>query len=359
MRPSRKRLASSGFAIFCVSALRLSNAQAATVIVNVNSVSGLYSAFSTADSNINNTYEIHLAPRTYTLLRPAANDPGDRNSRTTGSLKLRSGHVRIIGAGGDENLAGNYVLDGGRVGTSTGTSIFNISPLSLPSSFRPSLDVRGVVIQNAFSSAALAPIDVAGGVLTLVSCHLMNNQSQNTPGGALYAASSTVTIANTFFDGSVLSDAVGSVVCGGGVFGSGGAIYLASSSADISYSTIQGGIACRGGGIFFSGSSTNTLNIRNSTILQNSAVTSGGGIYLGGSGNVILLFDTIGNNLADSVPSGDLAVELPWIISTGRSRWREISSPKTRSPFHSSTATRLFQPRIAGSTVPWRCRDSI
>src|SRR5262245_46946087 len=253
-----------------------STAEASTIVVNVNSVSGLYQEFINADADPANTHEIRLAPLAapYKLRCPISGD----TQTTTGSLKLTRGSVRLIGAGNDENGAANFVIDGGWT-ASTCSSFVKLKATGPNATVFPSLVVRGVTFQNAANGAAgLAPFDVQYGTLDLGYSHVRHTQSLSNGtkgGGAIYAISSRVTINRSYLEDGTTADAVGGNICGGGVFGWGGSVLFEDAGVTtngppsvltITQSTIRTSQGCRGGAVAYLSKVATSLVMKNNTI---------------------------------------------------------------------------------------------
>jgi hypothetical protein len=278
-----------GAVIALSGSLATTPASAALRVVNVSNVTQLYKAFGDADADANNQYEIRMAAGYYRLTCPP-ND-GDTSNHTRGSLKLRYGNVRLIGAASEGDNS-DYMIDGGYE-SNLCSSIFYVGNST---TFQPRLEVRNVKLQNAYSNQyGRSPIDVTNATLILSGVRMQRMRSQ-TPGGAIYASRSNVTITSTFIqDANIPSATVD--YCGGVVL-SGGALYLSNTSASIRNSTITSSGACRGGAIWWAGSSFNSLTIDQSTFAQNWAINRGGALIVGGPGSLNIIFSTIASNTA-------------------------------------------------------------
>ena len=265
---------------------------ALTQVINVSTVSQLYGAFRTAASS-SNAIEVRLAPGTYFLTSPSSTDPGDTTNLSTGSLKVKRGNVTLIGA---SNLSGasSFVIDGGR-NSGRRIPLLYVAGSGNP---QPVVTVKGITFQNSSGPTARSPIHVNLGVLKMSNSVVFNTQTQGQGGGGLYAnTKSNITLSRCLFSNNVLEGGLGSTRCGG-FFDDGGALQISNSSAFIEYSTFISGIACRGGGIFISGTPSDTFSINQSTITNNEAKTRGGGLMIFGNPKVNLNFNTISSNTA-------------------------------------------------------------
>jgi hypothetical protein len=268
--------------------------QAATIVVLVSTTTQLYTAFELADSRPNDFFEIRLSPGFYGLIKNTSSDTGDTSNRTMGSLKLKTGRVKLIG-GSNRSLAGDYKIDGGWTtqDNKPAAGFFYV----VGNTFEPSLEVSGVTLSNSWpTTSGRSPIQVSKATFRIINSNVVRTQMSGGGGGALTAGgNSTVSIQHTEFN----SNGIQMLNPCGGVVNSGGAIALGNVTADISYSTIMNGSACRGGGIYYvAGSSVYSLVIRNSTITGNNAANRGGGVLVGGSGRLSMFFNTIYQNVA-------------------------------------------------------------
>jgi hypothetical protein len=90
----------------------------------------------------------------------------------------------------------------------------------------------------------------------------------------------------------------------GGQTAFGGGIGITGGYATIVKSTISYNSACRGGGIAKGG--TGTFYLENSTVAKDTAYSRGGGIlFYAPSGDAILRFNTIAENVAGAARNGD------------------------------------------------------
>lgn len=281
-------------------------AEAATVVINVNSVASLYQAFVTADANPANVYQVRLAAGTYRLPCPPSGD----TQTTSGSLKLTRGSVTLIGADADENAAASFVIDGGWSGTSRCSSFFKVGAAGPNATVFPSLDVRGVTLQNGNNtSASLAPIEVRYATFSLSASRVRHTQAKHGVfgGGAIFAVDARVTVSRSYLEDGTAEDAVSGQGCGGGVFGYGGSIYFSDDGVSsnrpsptliISQSTIRTSQACRGGAVAYDSSPLSRFYLLDSTIAENTAVILGGGLYLAKQGQAQIFGSTIAKNKA-------------------------------------------------------------
>ncbi|HEX6276668.1 MAG TPA: hypothetical protein VFZ53_26680 [Polyangiaceae bacterium] len=295
------KVAASASAIF---ALWGTDAEAATIPVSVSTVPQLYAAFQVADSRPSDVIEIRLAPGVYSLVKnTSTSDPGDTSSRTSGRLKLKYGKVKLIG-GANRGASFDFIIDGGWFGNNGYTTAFAMVGVD-GSSFRPELYVYGVRFENAWG-ARMPPIQVLNARFEMYNSSVSNTRVDGSGGGALNANSnSSITISHSFFQYNSVYWAVQGHSCGGS-FDSGGALQISNSNAWIENSTFMGGIACRGGGLSFTASSSYRLVVNQSSFIDNVARTLGGGIHIGGvaSGSpaVTLNFNTIAHNVAAQQP---------------------------------------------------------
>lgn len=248
--------------------------------INVSTSAQLVSAFMTADSNPNNTYDVVLAKATY---KPAS------------TLSLKKGHVNLIGSSSGSSPT-QYVIDGQSkqiVIAVTGSS---------------SLDVKGVTIQNGSAGFTLSGggLNITNGAwVNLTSCIVQNNRSSQ-PGGGISVGNATLQMTYVTVDGNSNSQypACGGGGGGSGVTGGGGglATYL-GASVDVYQSTFTNNKACRGGGIQVAGDSSN-FTMENSTLSGNEGEFRGGAVmFMGGNGYHTLRFNTISENKAGTTPS--------------------------------------------------------
>jgi hypothetical protein len=296
-----KRLSkiTAGVTASSVLALWATAAEAATIPVNVSTVQQLYAAFQLADSRASDTIEIRLAPGTYSLVKNTS-EPADTSSRTSGRLKLKYGKVKLIG-GANRGASFDYVIDGGWYGQLEYTTALAMVGQA-GSSFRPELYIYGVRLQNAWGEGK-PPIQVLNARLDMYNSTVYNTRVDGGGGGGLYANNnSSITINRSFFQHNSVWWAVQGNRCGG-AFNSGGALQIANSHAWIENSTFMGGIACRGGGLHFTASSSlYRLVVNQSTFSENNSRTRGAGIFVGGAAGVTLHFNTISHNVGAQQP---------------------------------------------------------
>lgn len=296
-----RRLSKVAVAVAASSVLALwgTDAEAATLPINVTNVPQLYAAFQIADSRPSDVIEIRLAPGLYSLVKnTSTSDPEDTSSRTSGRLKLKYGKVKLIG-GANRGAAFDFVIDGGWFGQNEieyRTTAFAMVGVA-GGSVRPELYIYGVRFENAWGPR-MPPIQVLNARFEMYNSTISNTQVDGSGGGALYVNNkSNITISHSFFEYNSLYWAVSGETCGG-AFDSGGAVQIANSNAWIENSTFMGGIACRGGALSYSGSSSYRLVVNQSTFIDNFAQTVGGALNVTGAGAVTLNFNTIAHNVA-------------------------------------------------------------
>ncbi|HEX6276669.1 MAG TPA: hypothetical protein VFZ53_26685 [Polyangiaceae bacterium] len=283
------------------------DAEAATIPINVSTVQQLYSAFQIADSRPSDVIEIRLAPGTYSLVKnTSASDPKDLSSRTSGRLKLKSGKVRLVG-GPNRGAAFDFFIDGGwnnQDGVHNQTTAFAMVGV-MGGSARPELYIYGVRFENAWGPSEVPPFQLFNARFEMYNSSVSKTRVDNSGGGALYANNkSSVTISHSFFEYNSLNYVIQGLPCGG-AFNSGGALQIANSNAWIENSTFKGGIACRGGALSYSGSSSYRLVVNQSSFIDNFAQTVGGAINVSGTSPVTLNFNTIAHNEAGRRGGGD------------------------------------------------------
>jgi predicted outer membrane repeat protein len=154
-------------------------------------------------------------------------------------------------------------------------------------------------ISNNASESDGGGLDFDGATLTLTGTSISNNSAE--AGGGLFASLlTTATITGGSFNGNI---AIGTTTTGA----QGGAMVL-DGTASITNATIHNNTAhSSGGGIYFDGSS---LTVASSNISNNvSADANGGGIYDDVSGTLILLGDFISGNTAANSQGGGVYVD--------------------------------------------------
>ena len=162
-------------------------------------------------------------------------------------------------------------------------------------------------------------IRAGGSLLTLDTVRVVNNPAGSTVGGGVYVPTGSLTVINSTFTGNT-AQAGGAIYHDGTTLkvqgstfngnqatsaddnGGGGAIYSDDPTV-ISNSTFSGNsTAFYGGGVYFIGTSIETLVVRNSTFTGNSA-----GDFAGGIGN----FGDGGGTVANTILSLNTAGSLP------------------------------------------------
>ena len=138
------------------------------------------------------------------------------------------------------------------------------------------------------------------GALTLVDSEVANNTAVNGGGIRLSQSASTP---HTIERSKILDNTATDKMPSSSVGGNGGGILTSQGALRIVESTIDGNHARTGGGVFasFSNTSAAEFSIENSTVTNNTATQSGGGLYLSRGG--IVRQSTISNNSA-SVGAG-------------------------------------------------------
>lgn len=251
---------------------------------------------------------ILLPAGTYTIVLP----PTSTGLDTNGSFDIFD-DLTIDGAGADSTFIDGAARDS--VFTSLGSS--------------RTINISGVTIQNGAVSAFGAGIYAEGrNDLTLTDVVIRNNHAGD--GGGIYNRGTLTLLRTLIFDNTAVQVAPGSVE-----FRQGGGIYNAAGSLTIRQSTIIENFAVSGGGLFNmatavieastfaenaatntalnngdgggaivnGGASPGTLTITNSTISGNRADGHYGGIY-NFNGSMVLNNVTLTNNVADADRDG-------------------------------------------------------
>lgn len=252
---------------------------------------------------------------TFALTGAANEDNG-----TTGDLDLKNS-VTVNGNG-----PANTIINGGGI-----ERIFDFFPAAAST-----FNLSGVTLQNGDTRVASfkegGAIYLHNNVTTIITgCQIVNNFSG--ANGAIENRG-TLTINNSVISGNQTIPASGSVVGGGihnagqmsidgttidnnSVRGEGGGIAtttaagvpvtITNSTISNNTASVTGGGLGNGGGISTTGNQ-GVINITNSTISGNRADNNGGGAYLitpaGGTGNATLTSVTISNNFADNDNNG-------------------------------------------------------
>ncbi len=249
---------------------------------NVADVASLTSAFAMADANPSITYNIFLAPNTYFPTSP---------------LVLTAGSVNLFGeTGGAFSRANQYIIDGN--GNKQVFQVHGTSP-----SYVPLLNLVGLTVQNGEG----VETEHGGCIYTdnaelelqeviIQNCHGVMGAAVAVDGGAGMSMWTSIIRNNS------LNNFIPRLnTCGGGLFTAGGGIVI-QGGANISQSSIVYNQACRGGGIWVW---NGYLDLENSTLAQNLAVSRGGGIlFTGPPTQATMLFNTIVENRAGTRSCG-------------------------------------------------------
>jgi predicted outer membrane repeat protein len=248
---------------------------------DVNTVAGLRTALTTAESNGEND-TINIAAGTYNTSGSTFSYdpvPGENYSLT------------LVGAG-----AGSTVLDGGN-----SDQVMNIGTTGLADDSNGHITVRGITFQNgdtpggAFEDGGGLCIETNQANITAEDCEFSGNTA-DVYGGAVYGrsfAAGTVTFTNNIFDGNTAN------VYGGGVYGR-------SSTGNMTFTnnTFNGNTAQNAGGGAES-RSQGTITFTNNTSRGNTVNSGGGGgLHISLDGNSAT--GNIYNNIAwNNTASGD------------------------------------------------------
>ncbi len=218
---------------------------------------------------------ITLVAGTYELSIPPVSTGIDR----AGDFDItdRAGRLTIIGAGADQTTIDANQLDrifdvlpdvdfhvtgvkltGGEVGNGRGgAAIINSGTTTVTDS---------VITGNLADVGGGGVYNVAGAILTITNTEISENMATGN-GGGIYSTGGSVTITNTEISENTAS-------------GDGGGIYLRSCSATVRGSTIsnnQAGQTGGGGGGIFNGTSATTVLI--DSVLADNSAAQGGAIY--------------------------------------------------------------------------------
>ena len=185
------------------------------------------------------------------------------------------GGIYYIGTGTitieSSSLSGNTVVDSGGAIYSRESTI-NISGSTLNEN------------TSAFNGGAIA---LEAGELNIADSTISGNEAHY--GGGVYTNSSTLSIR-----GSTIHD--NEAYFGGGIYAGADFPMISDSTISGNRALFSGVVDGAGGGIAFGGT---LLTINNSTISGNSASGHGGGIDVGGGGQVLLRNTTVTANVAD------------------------------------------------------------
>jgi hypothetical protein len=213
------------------------------------------------------------------------------------------------------------VIDGGWIGNSRCSSFFKVGAAGPNATVFPSLDVRGLTLQNGNNTAAfLAPIEVRYATFSLSASHVRHTRAGSNVfgGGAIFAVDARVTVSRSYIEDATTEDAIRTGICGAGFFGWGGGIYFSDDGVSsnrpaptliISQSTIRASQGCRGGAVAYLSSPLSHFFLLDSTLAENTAVIMGGGLYLAKQGQVQIFGSTIAKNKA-ATPDDDPASQI-------------------------------------------------
>ena len=310
------------------------------VVCNTTVASGNNAALITAIQSGNSAgspYVICLGNGTFTLT--ASNntlDGGNGLPQITGNVTLYGTGAVIerqsaapafrllrINAGARLKLEG-VTVRGGAAGTSSGGGVRNLGTLEL---------VNAIIENNTGANGAGIQNNV-NATLTATNSTIRTNTVTTNGGGLLSNTGSSTTLTNTTFTGNVTSTASG---LGGGLFmtgatlninggtfstnqaRNGGAIFVNSStSATITGTTFTGNTAAlNGGGMYVN---ANTVSINDATFTSNTAQANGGAIQTTTGTTLNLTNVDVLNNSAVSVGGGlmsDGAFSITGSIFTG------------------------------------------
>ncbi len=271
-------LLGAGLAVGALVAPR--SASSADIPRTVYTVAGLTSVFSSADADPLNNYVVTVNPGKYLL---------------TSTLKLARGSVYLKG---DKVNPSRIIIDG--------QNQRGVLQIWGETGYRPSLRLEGITVTHGKATDGIGLVGGGGiraiyGNVSVYNCIIRKNAA-NLWGSGLFAQEASVYMERTLVDSNVNTQFT---TCGGGMTSSGGGIGVANTYTDIYQSTIKDNGACRGGGIVYGG--TGDFFMENTTLSRNEAKSRGGGLFLqGGSGSVVLRFNTIAFNKAGSGSSSEL-----------------------------------------------------
>jgi hypothetical protein len=271
-------------ALACLGLLSSAAANAIDHQVIPMTPSELKQAFVDADANPNDAYFVYLSPRLYDV-------------SAVGSLTLTKGQVYLYGAPDMKRVYFYAVSGGGQVVP------FKVAAAA---GFHPYLSLSGVHVMNGRSNGdGGGGINVRGGNVALYYTWVHNNVSDWQGSGVFIYRDSTVYMWRSVLDGNSNTN-VSSENCGGGVVASGGGLGLFGSSttqATIIDSTIKNNVSCRGGGISSQGDTNSgpQVYLYNVTLVNNSALYQGGGIYAFNNGRFDVYFTSIMRNTGATV----------------------------------------------------------
>lgn len=221
----------------------------------------------------------------------AGNDTIDfAASLTNATITLTTGvEISINGAGGTLQINGlgadKLTIDGG----AGSNRIFLTTNAA-------TVTIAGVTMQggNGGSGGQGGAIYANGGSLVLSAVLVQNNVVGDRGGGIYYNGGANHRILNSTISGNSAS------TTGGGIQLNGGTLFVANTTVSGNHATATGSAA---GGVYVGGTAT----LRNSTITNNTAVSSGGG------------FEVFGGtlNFGNTIVAGNSAPNFPEILNFG------------------------------------------
>ena len=193
----------------------------------------------------------------------------DNNGTSGGAISAFNSTVVIS----DSSFNGNQAtVEGGAIGLDNGSLTLTDSTFDDNMATGPTSD-GGAIYTDGASSLA-----ITGGSFI--------DNTTGDDGGAIYSDAATFTVSGVLFDGNSAAE--------------GGALFIVDGDVDVRDSTLSGNTASLGGGVSNFG---DELNFLQSTISGNNANSSGGGIYHN-SGLLNVRHSTITNNTADADSNG-------------------------------------------------------
>jgi hypothetical protein len=261
---------------------------ASAVSINVNSTATLLAAFTTAEKNPTNTYDINLA-------RNRDNAGAPIPYKLTAPLTLSKGHVNLHGSA--TGFPQDYIIDG----QSTSRLVYMFPAAG----YAPTFYTNGITFQNGATPTYEAGggfVIAEGAYADLTRC-IVKNCKASQPGAGFVVSNATLLLHWVIVDGNINTQYPDN--CGGGLTSGGGGMQIVGNSwVTITGSTFRYNKACRAGGIQVSGNSSSSLWIENSTFSGNEALYRGGAmLFQGGEGYVTMRFNTIAYNKAGTTTS--------------------------------------------------------